>query len=88
MPKLESWQCSCGRYAELECDWPAENGGHCNKPVCIRCVRKIEGMDICPFHRGDPPDIAARKAAEAEEEARRAGQREAENAARILGIKR
>ncbi len=85
MPKLEKWQCSCARFAELECDWPVGDG-FCGKPVCRTCVRTIEGRDYCPFHRGDPPEIAARKAAEEQAAAARAGEEEARKAAAIFGI--
>lgn len=81
--KHASWQCSCGRYAELECDWPAGEG-FCAKPVCKVCVRRIEGRDCCPFHRGDPPWIARPLEPTPEE----LGEAAANEAARILGIKR
>lgn len=82
MTKLASWQCSCSRYAELECDWPG-----CDKPVCRKCARHIEGKDYCPFHRGDPPHIAERKRLEAEQTARWAAEAEAEKARKMFGLK-
>lgn len=86
MTKLPSWQCHCGRKATLECDWPTADNGHCNKGICEICVRRVDGLDICPYHRGDPPATAERKAREAAALAEAAGRREAENAARILGV--
>lgn len=86
MTKRASWQCcACERYGTLVCQWPVE-GGVCGKKVCRWCSREIEGARCCPYHRGDPPHVAARKQREAEEEARQAGEREAENARRILGL--
>lgn len=81
MPKLRSWQCSCERYAEFECDWPG-----CRKPVCSTCRRVINGFDYCPFHRGDPPQVVAAKEAAAKAEAERAGAQAAAEAAAILGL--
>lgn len=87
MPKRESWQCTCGRYAHLMCDWPQGDGSKCCKPICLVCVRRIDALEICPFHRGDPPHVVAAKAEQAEADAQDAGYREAVNAAKILGVK-
>lgn len=73
-----SRMCSCQRIATLVCDWPLEAGGTCDKNICTGCRRVVRGLDICPFHRGDPP------LTQAEQDA--AGACEAANAARMLGL--
>jgi len=70
--------CSCQRRATLVCDWPVEGGKTCDKNICTSCRRVVRGLDICPFHRGEPP------LTEAEQKA--AGASEAANAARLLGL--
>lgn len=73
--------CSCRAYATLECDWPTADGKTCSKPICRTCARAVgDNVDYCPFHRGDPPLT--------EEQGLAAGEAEADNAARILGVKR
>lgn len=87
MSKLKSWQCSCGRYAARECDWPGSvPGTFCCKPVCGVCMRVVDGKEYCPFHRGDPPDVVARKEEEAAAAATAAGLEEAEKARRMFGL--
>lgn len=80
MPSPISYCVSCGHRAGLVCDWPVEtrDTGTCDKAVCHACRRPNTEKDYCPFHRGEPPMSAS--------EAIEAGHREAENAARILGI--
>ena len=46
-------RCSCGRTADLLCDWkvPTRSSGTCDKPICRRCAaRPARGKDICPAH--------------------------------------
>ncbi len=82
MGKRKSWQCSCGEYAHLQCDWPepVRQSGICEKAVCRKCARHVDGKDFCPFHRGEPPMTNAEKL--------EAGAAAAAEAAKILGIKR
>lgn len=84
--RLQSWQCSCERFADLVCDWPMHDG-LCRKPICRQCARQIEGKDYCPFHRGDPPEIAERNRLAAEKAAQATGEEEARKLARLFGLK-
>ena len=78
------WACSCGVYGPLKCDWPTATGGTCGKSICESCARKDGDRDYCPFHRGAPPVPEDVKA----EQDRAAGEAAADEAARILGVKR
>lgn len=74
-------RCSCGRRGNLVCDWPLEDGKTCDKPICKACARHVgPDTDYCPFHRGDPPMT--------EEQKKAAGEAAANEAAKILGVKR
>ena len=74
--------CKCGTYATLVCDWPTpeKKSGTCDNAVCTGCARKDGEKDYCPFHRGRPPMTQA--------EMDLAGERAADDAARILGVER
>lgn len=73
--------CSCRAYATLQCDWPKDGGGTCDKSVCRTCARNVgPDRDYCPFHRGEP--------ALTEAEGIAAGEAEAQKAADMFGIKR
>lgn len=46
-------RCSCGKPADLLCDWrvPTRASGTCDKPICRRCAASpARGKDICPAH--------------------------------------
>lgn len=76
--------CSCKGYAGLQCDYPIAEGKTCDKHVCRSCARAIgPDVDYCPFHRGDPPTPPPTQA-----ELDLAGEREADKAAKILGVTR
>jgi len=46
-------RCSCGRRADLLCDWkvPSRRSGTCDAPICRRCtVSPAPDKDLCPQH--------------------------------------
>lgn len=80
-PRRKQNLCSCRAYAKLQCDWPKEGGGTCDKPICRSCARSAgPDTDYCPFHRGEPTKT--------QEQLDMLGEIEADKVAKMLGVKR